>query len=162
MVAYFVHNLSPFLFEFRPGFGLRWYGLAYIVAFALGYWLYHWLSVRRYTEMPPQKVGDFITWAAVFGVMLGGRLGWVLFYAWRDVLNEPMQVFQVWKGGMASHGGILGLVFFTLWYSRRHNLSWTSIGDSLCVVAPIGLFLVRIANFINGELYGGPPVSRGR
>src|SRR6187397_2150133 len=106
MVAYFVHNLSPFLFEFRPGIGLRWYGLAYILAFALGYWLYHWLSVQRYTEMPPQKVGDFITWAAVFGVMLGGRLGWVLFYAGHEVVASPLSFFKVWEGGMASHGGI--------------------------------------------------------
>jgi phosphatidylglycerol:prolipoprotein diacylglycerol transferase len=156
MLAYYVHNFSPFVVEFSPGIGLRWYGLAYVLAFALGYWLYRWLALRRYTEMPPHQVPDFITWAAVFGVMVGGRLGWVIFYAWRDVISDPLQIVQVWKGGMSSHGGILGLVLFTLWYSRRHKLSWTSIGDNLCVVAPIGLFLVRIANFINGELYGRP------
>jgi phosphatidylglycerol:prolipoprotein diacylglycerol transferase len=104
-------------------------------------------------------VGDFITWGALFGVMLGGRLGWVLFYllpheGLQAVLRDPLQIVQVWKGGMSSHGGILGLVLFTFWYARRHRLSWTSIGDSLCVVAPIGLCLVRCANFINGELYG--------
>jgi phosphatidylglycerol:prolipoprotein diacylglycerol transferase len=156
MLAYYVHHLSPFIVEFRPGVGLRWYGLAYVVAFLLGFWLYRWLAKTGYTEMPPGQVADFITWGAVFGVLLGGRLGWVIFYGWHDVLREPAQILQVWKGGMSSHGGILGLILFTLWYSRRHKLSWTGIGDNLCVVAPVGLFLVRIANFINGELYGRP------
>lgn len=135
---------------------MRWYGLAYVVAFVLGFWLYRWLARRGYTEMPADKVGDFITWAAVFGVMLGGRLGWILLYGWReDHSDDPWWwPVEVWKGGMASHGGIIGLVLFTLFWARRHKLSWTSIGDSLCVVAPIGLFVVRCANFINGELFG--------
>jgi phosphatidylglycerol:prolipoprotein diacylglycerol transferase len=106
--------------------------------------------------MKPELVSDFITWAALFGVMLGGRLGWVIFYGWRQVLEEPLSALKVWEGGMSSHGGILGLVLFTLYFSRRHGLSWTSIGDSLVVVAPIGIFLVRCANFINGELWGRP------
>jgi phosphatidylglycerol---prolipoprotein diacylglyceryl transferase len=99
-------------------------------------------------------VSDFITWAAVFGVMLGGRLGWILFYGWSQVREDPWSAIKVWEGGMSSHGGILGLVLFTFYYAKRHQLSWTSIGDSLCVVAPVGLFLVRCANFINGELWG--------
>lgn len=156
MLAHFVHQFSPFVFEFRPGVGVRWYGLSYVVAFLLGYRLYRWLAGRGYTEMPPAQVGDFITWAAVFGVMLGGRLGWAIFYGWREVLANPLNLFRVWEGGMSSHGGILGLVLFTLYWARTRRLSWTSIGDSLCVVAPIGLFLVRCANFINGELYGKP------
>ena len=156
VLAYFVHRLSPFVFEFREGVGLRWYGVAYVLAFLLGYWLYHWLAERGYSQMPPSQVSDFITWAAVFGVMLGGRLGWAVFYGWHDVAENPLTFFKVWEGGMASHGGIIGLVAFTFYWSRRYKLSWTSIGDSLCVVAPIGLFLVRCANFINGELYGKP------
>jgi phosphatidylglycerol:prolipoprotein diacylglycerol transferase len=156
VLGYFVHRFSPFVFELREGVGLRWYGVAYVLAFLLGYWLYQWLAERGFTEMPPKQVGDFITWAAVFGVLLGGRLGWVIFYAWDEVVARPLSFFKVWEGGMASHGGIIGLVLFTLYWSRRHRLSWTSIGDSLCVVAPIGLFLVRCANFINGELYGKP------
>ena len=154
MLAYYLHNLSPFLIEFRNGIGLRWYGIAYVAAFLLGYWLYRWLAERGYTDLPAEKVGDFITWAAVFGVMLGGRLGYILFYDFRTMLEHPAQMLRVWEGGMSSHGGILGLVLFTFYWSRRHKVSWTSIGDSLVVVAPIGLFLVRIANFINGELYG--------
>lgn len=158
VLAYYLHDLSPFIVEFGNGLGLRWYGLAYVLAFLLGYWLYRWLAERRYTDMPPEQVGDFITWAAIFGVMLGGRLGWILLYGWHEDHSEDpwWWPLEVWKGGMASHGGILGLVLFTLYFARRHRLSWTSIGDSLVVVAPIGLFLVRLANFINGELYGKP------
>lgn len=162
VLAYYLHHLSPFIVQFRNGIGLRWYGLAYVLGFLLGYWLYRWLAERGYTDMPPALVQEFITWAAVFGVMLGGRLGWILFYGWPDVREHPLAAFEVWKGGMASHGGILGLFLFTLWYAKRHRLSWTSIGDSLVVVAPIGIFLVRCANFINGELWGKPALVPGR
>jgi phosphatidylglycerol:prolipoprotein diacylglycerol transferase len=154
MLAYYVHHLSPFIFQFRPGFGIRWYGFAYVMAFVCGYWLYKRLAERGYSELEPEKVGDFITWAALFGVMLGGRLGYALFYNFRETLRDPILIFKVWEGGMSSHGGILGLVLFTLYYARRHNLSWPGLGDNLVVVAPIGLFFGRCANFINGELYG--------
>jgi len=154
LLGFYLHNLSPFLFEIRSGFGLRWYGLAYVMAFLCGYRLYLWLSEKGYSELPPEQVGDFITWAALFGVLLGGRLGYVLFYRLSDYLQAPLDILKVWDGGMASHGGILGLVFFTLFYARKHQLSWLGIGDNLCVVAPIGIFFGRCANFINGELYG--------
>ena len=152
--GFFLHNLSPFIWEIRPGFGLRWYGFAYVMAFLCGYRLYKWLAEKGYSELEPEQVGDFITWAALFGVLLGGRLGYVLFYRLPDYLRSPLDIFKVWDGGMSSHGGILGLVFFTLYYARKHKLSWPGIGDNLCVVAPVGLFFGRCANFINGELYG--------
>ena len=158
MVAYFLHHFSPFIVEFREGIGLRWYGLAYVVAFLLGYLLYKWLAERQYTDLPPARAGDFITWAAVFGVMLGGRVGWILFYGLKQSHGEDpwWWPLEVWKGGMSSHGGIIGLVVFTFYWSRRYRVSWTSLGDSLVVVAPIGLFIVRLANFVNGELFGRP------
>ena len=142
-----LHDLSPFVFKIGNDFGLRWYGLAYVLSFLLGGWLYRWLARRGFTDLPPEQVTDFITWAAVFGVMIGGRLGWVIFYGWHDVMQHPLTLFKVWEGGMASHGGILGLVLFTLYWSRKHHVSWTSIGDCLVVVAPIGLFLVRTGEF---------------
>lgn len=156
MFAYFLHHFSPFIVEFSPGMGLRWYGMAYVIAFVLADQLYRRLALRGYIDMSPTQVRDFITWAAVFGVMLGGRIGWILFYGVKedhtgDVWWWPL---QVWKGGMSSHGGILGIVLFTLFWARRHRLSWTSIGDSVSVVAPVGMFVVRCANFINGELFG--------
>jgi phosphatidylglycerol:prolipoprotein diacylglycerol transferase len=156
MLAFYLHNLSPFIVEFGRGIGLRWYGFAYVMAFLCGYRLYKWLSEKGYSELPPQQVGDFITWAAFFGVLLGGRIGYALFYRPGEYLQRPLELFKVWDGGMASHGGILGLVFFTLYYARKHKISWTGLGDNLCVVAPIGLFFGRCANFINGELYGHP------
>jgi phosphatidylglycerol:prolipoprotein diacylglycerol transferase len=165
VLAYYLHDLSPFIIRFPNGMGLHWYGLAYVLSFVLGGWLYRWLAERGYTDLPPAQVSDFICGAAVFGVMLGGRLGWFLFYLLPQeglaaLRADPLLFFKVWEGGMASHGGILGLVLFTFYWSKKHRVSWTSIGDSLVVVAPLGLFLVRLANFINGELYGrpaGPP-----
>lgn len=153
MFAYYVHRLDPFVLRIYDSVGPRWYGLAYVAAFIAGYALIVWLAKRGYVDLRPQQVGDFITWAALFGVLVGGRLGYVLFYK-PEMLREPMSILRVWEGGMASHGGILGLFFFGLYYSRRHHVSWLNIGDALCVAAPIGLFLVRCANFINGELYG--------
>ncbi|SRR5579862_437816 len=159
MIAFFLDNFSPFLFEIRPGVGIRWYGLAYVMAFLCGYSLYKWLAKKGYSQMPPENVGDFITWAAVLGVMLGGRLGYALFYNLRETIAAPWTFFELWRGGMASHGGILGLVVFTFFYARKHRLSWPGVGDNLVVVAPIGLFFGRCANFINGELYGWPSTA---
>jgi len=104
--------------------------------------------------MKEDQVADFITFCALFGVMLGGRLGYMLFYDFDHFIHAPWIFFYFLKGGMASHGGILGLVIFTWFYAWRHKISWLGVGDNLVVVAPIGLFLVRLANFINGELYG--------
>lgn len=154
MDAHLLHRLSPFVWEITEGIGLRWYGVAYVAAFILGGKLYQALSVRRLNPMNPAQVGDFIQWAAVFGVMLGGRLGYVLLYDFQRFVSEPLSAIRVWEGGMSSHGGILGLVLFTLYWAKRYRLSWTGIGDSLVVVAPLGLMLVRFANFINGELFG--------
>jgi phosphatidylglycerol---prolipoprotein diacylglyceryl transferase len=86
--------------------------------------------------------------------LLGGRLGYMLFYDLQNFLQNPLIFFRVMDGGMSAHGGILGLMLYTLWYSFRHKVSWRNIGDNLVVSAPIGLFLGRLANFINGELYG--------
>jgi phosphatidylglycerol:prolipoprotein diacylglycerol transferase len=154
MEGVLLHRLSPFVWEFVEGVGLRWYGCAYVAAFLLGGHLYRWLSERRLNPLSAAQVPDFITWAAVFGVLLGGRLGYVVMYDWQGFWAEPWSALQIWRGGMASHGGILGLVLFTYVWARRHQVSWTGIGDSLVVVAPVGIALVRLANFMNGELYG--------
>jgi phosphatidylglycerol:prolipoprotein diacylglycerol transferase len=155
MLAYYLHDLSPFVFQVG-GWGPRWYGVAYVLSFLVAFWLYRGLARRGLTDMPERLVADFITYAAIFGVMVGGRLGWIVFYGWRQEHDSPWWMLKVWEGGMASHGGILALVLFTLWFARRHRLSWTGIGDSLCVVACPGLLLVRLANFVNGELWGKP------
>ena len=153
MLAYYLHNFDPFIFRLWDNVGPRWYGMAYVLAFLFAYLLLRVLSRRGYLDLPQSALGDFVTWVALFGVMVGGRLGYVLFYQ-PEMLREPLSILRVWEGGMSSHGGIIGIVIFTLIYSRRHKLPWTNPGDSLCVAAPIGLFLGRCANFINGELYG--------
>ncbi len=154
MLAYYLHHLDPFIWDFGNGFGLRWYGMAYVLAFVCGFLLYRHLVRRGYSDMREEQVGDFITWGAVFGVMLGGRLGYLLFYVPHEFLRDPLLLFKTLGGGMSSHGGMIGLILFTLYFAWRHKLSWLSIGDNLCVVAPIGLFFGRVANFINGELWG--------
>ena len=154
MLAYYVHDLSPFVLRFSENFGLRWYGLAYVAAFFIGVLIVRRLSRLGYCDIPVQKVSDFIVGGAIFGVLLGGRLGYMLFYDLQNFLQNPLVFFRVMDGGMSAHGGMLGLTLYTLWYSFRHNVSWRNIGDNLVVAAPAGLFLGRLANFINGELYG--------
>jgi phosphatidylglycerol---prolipoprotein diacylglyceryl transferase len=154
MLAYYVHDLSPFLLRFSENYGIRWYGLAYVAAFVIGIFVVRRLSQLGYCDIPAQKVSDFIIGGAIFGVLLGGRLGYMLFYDLQNFLQNPLIFFRVMDGGMSAHGGILGLTLYTLWYSFRHQVSWRNIGDNLVVAAPLGLLLGRVANFINGELYG--------
>jgi phosphatidylglycerol---prolipoprotein diacylglyceryl transferase len=153
MFAYYLHNLDPIIFRIYNNVGPRWYGLAYVAAFVSSYFLFLWLSKRGYADLPPQRVSDFITGCALFGVIVGGRLGYVFFYK-PEMLREPLSILRVWEGGMSSHGGMVGLLLFTLYYARRHKISWLNLGDNLVVTAPLGLFFGRCANFINGELYG--------
>lgn len=154
MLGYYVHDLSPFLLRFSENFGLRWYGLAYVAAFLLGIWLVKRLSRQGFCDIPEEKVSDFVIGGAIFGVLIGGRLGYMLFYDLDAFLQNPFIIVKVWDGGMSAHGGMIGLTLYTLWYARRHKYSWLNIGDNLVVAAPMGLFLGRIANFINGELFG--------
>ncbi|MCX6876883.1 MAG: prolipoprotein diacylglyceryl transferase [Verrucomicrobia bacterium] len=159
MFATYVHDLDPVLVSVWRGLALRWYGLAYLLGFVVGFLLLRHLARRKLWVLPPEKTADFIAAAALLGVFLGGRLGYILFYflpkaGFAALAADPLLVLRVWEGGMASHGGILGLVIFTWFYARKEKVSWTGLGDGLCVVAPVGLFFGRMANFINGELYG--------
>jgi phosphatidylglycerol:prolipoprotein diacylglycerol transferase len=157
--ATYVHDLNPVLLRITDAIQLRWYGLAYLAGFLGGFLLLRHLARRGLWVLKPEQTGDFIAAAALFGVFLGGRLGYILFYqipktGWEGLMKDPLMILRVWEGGMASHGGILGLVIFTWFYAKKHKVTWTGLGDGLCVVAPVGLFCGRIANFINGELYG--------
>ncbi len=154
LFAYYVHSLSPFLIEFGHGVGVRWYGLAYVAGFLAGIVLYKRLARQGYSDLKPEEVTDFIVGGAIFGVVIGGRLGYMLFYNLQGFLANPLIIFKLWDGGMSSHGGMIGLVLYTLWYSRRHRISWRNICDNLVVVGPLGLMFGRLANFVNGELYG--------
>ena len=168
MLAVYVHDLDPVLLRITDAVQLRWYGLAYLAGFVGGFLLLRHLARRGLWVLKPEQTADFIAAAALFGVFIGGRLGYVLLYFkdgmfqnwainpawWTGIKNDPLLILRVWEGGMASHGGILGLVIFTWFYAKKHRVTWTGLGDGLCVVAPVGLFCGRVANFINGELYG--------
>lgn len=159
VIAQYIHDLNPVALPIYGNIAVRWYGLAYLAGFVAGFLLLRHLARRSLWVLKPEKTADFIAAAAMFGVFLGGRLGYVFFYqlpeqGWSKILSDPLMIFRVWEGGMASHGGILGLVIFTWFYAKKEKVTWTGLGDGLCVVAPLGLFFGRVANFINGELYG--------
>lgn len=155
MLAYYLHNLSPFIVKFgNNGPALHWYGLAYVMGFFCGWLVLRSLARHGYGELKPEQTADFITYASLFGVVLGGRIGYMLLYNWDEFVQHPSMALRVWDGGMASHGGIAGLALFTLFYAWKHKLSWTGLGDNLVVAAPVGIFFGRLANFINGELFG--------
>jgi phosphatidylglycerol---prolipoprotein diacylglyceryl transferase len=151
--------IDPVLIQIGP-FALRWYALAYIVGILLG-WLYARAligSERLWGGKAPMTVtdfDDFVLWVTL-GIILGGRIGYVLFYNPAHFAQHPAEAFQLWKGGMSFHGGFLGCVAAVILFARRRGLSILSLGDVTCAVAPIGLFLGRLANFINGELWGRP------
>ena len=133
---------------------VRWYSLAYIAGIILG-WMYISRLQRRMTHLPmrPSQLDDMIMWA-VFGVILGGRLGYVLFYNPGYYLAHPMEILTVWEGGMSFHGGMLGVIIAFYLFSRRHGFPFLSVMDLVAMAAPVGLFFGRLANFINGELFG--------
>ncbi|WP_068109677.1 prolipoprotein diacylglyceryl transferase [Tropicimonas marinistellae] len=155
---------SPELFSFTlfgMEFALRWYALAYIAGLILGWRLVVSL-VRRpglwpdnAPPMKPAQVEDLLTWV-ILGVVLGGRLGFVLFYKPLYYLAHPMEILAVWQGGMAFHGGLLGVVIAVWIFTGRHGIPRLGAADALAMATPPGLFFGRIANFINGELWGRP------
>jgi phosphatidylglycerol---prolipoprotein diacylglyceryl transferase len=154
-------DISPEIFSFQLGpitIALRWYALAYIVGLIAG-WKMIEAMLRRPAlfggtpPMKPEKVEDLLTWV-ILGVILGGRMGYVLFYQPSAFLQNPSHIFRVWEGGMSFHGGFMGVVIAGLWYARRNGISPLALGDLMATVAPIGLFLGRIANFVNAELWG--------
>ncbi len=154
MHDFYVHNISPYVIRFSDSFAIHWYGLAYVLSFYFCYLVMRFLARRGLSELKEDKIADFITMVAIFGVVIGGRIGFVLLYGMEDFFAAPLETLKLWKGGMSSHGGIAGVFLFTLWYARRHRISWAGLGDTLVCGAPLGLLLGRTANFINGELYG--------
>ncbi len=156
--ATYLHRIDPFAIELWDGGGLRWYGLSYITGFVAAYALLWWMAKRRLTPMNTQQVADFVFLAAI-GTVVGGRLGYCLFYD-QSLLAEftadpPFWgVLAVHRGGMASHGGILGIIAASLWYARKYKLHPMHLLDLCALVSGIGIAAGRTANFINGELFG--------
>jgi phosphatidylglycerol:prolipoprotein diacylglycerol transferase len=152
-------TFDPVLVRLGP-LAIRWYALAYIAGILAG-WLYARRIIRsdKYWGGPaPMTVldfDDFVLWVTL-GIILGGRIGYVLFYNASYFATHPAEIVQLWKGGMSFHGGFLGCVLAVILFARYRGLSFLSLGDVTCAAGPIGLFLGRIANFINGELWGRP------
>jgi len=152
-------GFDPVLVRIGP-FAIRWYALAYICGILIG-WAYARAIVaskRVWDGRAPMTgldLDDFLIWITL-GIILGGRAGYVLFYNFRYFAAHPFEIMQLWKGGMSFHGGFIGCILAVMMFAHRRNIPLLSLGDVVCAVAPIGLFLVRIANFINGELWGRP------
>lgn len=155
-MAIIINPISPVAFSVM-GFDVRWYALAYITGFVAGYFLFKYL-MRRMDSTPQldkKQLDDLFT-AVVLGVILGGRLGYVLLYNPSFFIAHPLEIFALWHGGMSFHGGLLGVILAILWFAKRNRKSALQILDLLAVVVPIGLFFGRIANFINREVMGRP------
>ena len=174
-------RFDPVLVHIWGPFGIRWYALSYIAGLLLGWWyvvrlvsdktLWRGRPFAGKPPMTPDEVGDFVVWATL-GVIIGGRLGWVLFYGTflcgfspdaaychglpADFLVHPIRIVAAWEGGMSFHGGLIGVVTALWLFTRRHKLHLVRFADLVACAAPIGLFFGRIANFINGELWGKP------
>ncbi|MBS0979197.1 prolipoprotein diacylglyceryl transferase [Acetobacter thailandicus] len=145
-------QIDPVLVNIGP-FPIRWYALSYIVGLLLALFL-----VRRLVPLTPrassvEQVDDFFGWGAL-GVVLGGRLGYILFYQSGYYLSHPLSIFEVWHGGMSFHGGVVGVILAMFFYARKQKINFFAFSDRITVAIPIGLGLGRIANFINGELWG--------
>jgi len=147
-------QIDPVLIEIGP-LAIRWYSLAYLAGLVFGWWYIRRLARMPGAAMSANHIDDFITWA-VLGVIIGGRLGYVLFYRPVSYLEDPLAVFRLWDGGMSFHGGFLGVVLAVVFYCRKHKLDLMRVSDVVAIVSPIGLLTGRLANFINGELWGRP------
>ncbi len=155
-------NIDPALFTLAIGgfeFSLRWYALAYIAGLVLGWRLMVRLMRRPglwpndKSPMTPAQPEDLLTWM-ILGVVLGGRLGYVIFYNPGYFLANPAEIIQVWQGGMSFHGGFIGVIVSLILFARSHRIPLLQAGDAVALAAPAGLFFGRVANFINGELWG--------
>jgi len=145
-------QIDPALLEFGP-IVIRWYALAYIVGLVVGWRMMRRLVARSPAVATPVQVDDFLTWATL-AVVIGGRAGYVLFYQFGNFLANPLSIVAVWEGGMSFHGGMAGVAIATWWFCHRHKIPLLGFADRVAVVAPVGLFLGRLANFVNGELWG--------
>ena len=146
----FINNFDPVAIQFFS-LEIRWYSLAYVLGILIGWILSKKIFISNYTVK--EKFDDFVTYL-ILGIIVGGRLGYVLFYNFNYYSNNLFDIFKIWQGGMSFHGGLIGIIFASIWFAKKNNQSPFEYLDVVSLVAPIGIFLGRIANFINSELYG--------
>ena len=153
--THWTHDLDPFLIRFGENFGIRWYGLSYLMGFLVAFLLLRFYFVKRRSPLNPEQQTNFMTYI-ILGVLAGGRLGYMLLYSSgrESLAANPLNLFKVWEGGMASHGGFVGVVIAILLFARNNRISVFRLMDIIVSVGPAGLFFGRMANFINGELWG--------
>lgn len=152
-MEYILQNIDPIAFSIGP-LVIRWYALAYLAGFLLGWRYCIRIANSSQNDRPnADDIDNLISWIVV-GVILGGRLGYVLFYNFEYYSANPVEILKIWSGGMSFHGGLLGVAVSMVLFSKRYKINIVSLSDIVCAAAPIGLFFGRIANFINAELYG--------
>ena len=132
---------------------IRWYGIAYVLGFLLGIYLIKQINKGYQKRIKNKQIDDFFIWS-VIGVILGGRIGYVLFYQTTTILTDPINILFIWKGGMSFHGGLIGIIISIFLFSKKYSIDFFQLSDLVSSVAPIGLFFGRLANFVNVELYG--------
>jgi phosphatidylglycerol---prolipoprotein diacylglyceryl transferase len=147
-------NIDPVFLRIGP-VQLRWYGLMYMLSFIIGFFVIRRLAKYRKLNMTTDDLYDLLFYL-ILGVMVGGRLGYVLFYDLGSYLRDPLAVFKIWQGGMSFHGGFLGMLLAAWYITRKKGWNFFDIADLVSTAAPIGLGLGRLGNFINGELFGRP------
>lgn len=154
--GHYIVDFDPFAVRFPESFfveGIRWYGLAYLAGFVIAYLLLNLYTSRGKSPLSKDDNSTFITYL-LFGVIIGGRLGYMLFYDFAGFCENPLTVFYIWKGGMASHGGFIGVVAAIMAYCFARKVGFWTLSDIIVTICTPGIFLGRIANFINGELWG--------
>ena len=147
-------NFDPVAIAIGP-VSIHWYGLSYLVGFALAWWLANIRAKQPNSPWTREEISDLLFYA-VLGIIIGGRIGSVVFYNFADLMADPMMLVRVWEGGMSFHGGLIGVIVCLMFFARKHNKHFWTVGDMVVTVAPAGLMTGRIGNFINGELWGGP------
>ena len=152
----FTHNLDPILFDFGL-FSIKWYSLAYIFGILIGWWYGRIIILKKLhilkNKFDIQIFDDLITYL-IISIVLGGRLGYVIFYNFAYYLSNPLEIIKIWTGGMSFHGALIGIIIGTFLFAKKNNLQTFFLLDIIACVSPIGIFFGRIANFINGELVG--------
>lgn len=157
MIAY--PQIDPIIFSIGP-VAIRWYGLMYVIGFAAGWWLARYRAAKSIATpgspaWSPTDVDDLI-FVGALGVILGGRIGWILFYGFEEIIAEPMRAVRIWQGGMSFHGGLLGVIVAVTLFARFRKRAVGDVWDFTAALPALGLFTGRIGNFINGELWGKP------
>lgn len=151
--GYWIHNLDPKLLHLWGNLGISYYGLSYVLGFVFGVVL-HRLMIRHKRSPFGREEEELLLYSLVIGVLGGARVGYCVLYALPELLSRPWFLFEVWNGGMSFHGGLIGVILACLWVASKTGVSFFQIGDLIAPIVPVGLFLGRIANFINGELWG--------